>query len=66
MRKHLRELYFQDPDAQLWTFVKRRLSDPVSPENVKGQFRLSRLIVLLGVFGLFAIATFLYFTLIQP
>ena len=66
MRKYLRELYFRDPDAQLCTFVKRRISDPVSPENIKGQFRINRLIVLLGVFVLFAIATFFYFTLVQP
>lgn len=66
MREYLRELRLRDPHARLSRFVARYLADPVRPEDGKGNFRLSRLILWLGVIGLCAAVTFVYFTFIQP
>jgi hypothetical protein len=65
IRTHLHELYFRDPDAQLFRFVARHLADPVKPEDEKGRFRLNRLILWLSAAGLFVVGTFIYFS-IQP
>jgi hypothetical protein len=62
----LRQAHAQTGESRLVHFAARHLADPVRPEDGKGRFRFNRMILWLGVLGLCAAATFLYFTLIQP
>jgi hypothetical protein len=66
IREHLSAVRLRDPHARFSNFARRYLADPVRPEDGKGDFRLSRLILWLGAIGLCAGVTFVYFTFVQP
>ena len=61
MQENLRNLFQQDPEAQLLSGIRRRLADPLKPEDDKGRFRPHPLLVLLGAMASIAAGVFFYF-----
>jgi len=66
MRRDLRQLYEQDPEARLLRLIGRSLADPVKPQSKDGRFRPHPLLVLLTLFGVIMTGVFLYFSYLQP
>jgi hypothetical protein len=66
MQQNLRDLFEQDPEAQLLAGIRRRLADPLKPENEDGRFRPHPLVVLLGAMGAITAGVFFYFSYLRP
>ena len=66
MQQNLRSLFEQDPEAQLLAGIRRRLADPLKPEDEEGRFRPHPLVVLLGAVGAIAAGVFFYFGYLRP
>jgi hypothetical protein len=66
MQQNLRCLFEQDPEAQLLTGIRRRLADPLKPEDENGRFRPHPLVVLLGAMGAIGAGVFFYFSYLHP
>jgi hypothetical protein len=62
MQENLRNLFDQDPEARLLTGIRRRLADPLKPQDENGRFRPHPLLVLLGAMGSIAAGFFFYFS----
>jgi hypothetical protein len=65
MQENLRNLFEQDPEARLLTGIRRRLADPLNPQDENGRFRPHPLLVLLGAMGSIAAGFFLYFSYLR-
>jgi hypothetical protein len=65
-QQNLRCLFEQDPEAQLLAGIRRRLADPLKPEDEDGRFRPHPLVVLLGAMGAIAAGVFFYFGYLRP
>jgi hypothetical protein len=64
--RELRVLYAGHPEANLLRNIIRCLADPVQPVTKTGGFRPHPVLVWIGVIGVVAAASFLYFSYIQP
>lgn len=62
MRARLREFHEQDTEFDLLAAVKRRLADPIRPEDANGRFRPHPLLILLLTFVVIALGTFFFFS----
>ena len=66
MLKNVRELFSQDPDSRLAAALRRRLADPVRPEDSNGRFRPHPLLVLSVTVAGIMLAVFAYFSYWRP
>lgn len=62
MRARLREFHEQDTESDFLAAAKRRLADPIRPEDAHGRFRPHPLLILLLTFAVIALGTFFFFS----
>lgn len=61
MLQLVRDRFEQDPDAQILPKLMRWFADPLKPQDEKGRFRPSPVVLMVLVIGLIAVTAFLYF-----
>jgi hypothetical protein len=66
MRDRLALYLEQDTGQSLTAMLRRMVEDPVCPRSEAGRFRISSILLLLGVLSAFSIGAFLYFSLVRP
>ena len=66
MVARLRELRAADSAERLGDSVLRWIEDPLQPKTAAGRLRINPLLLLLASLAVLALATFLFFSLVQP
>ena len=61
MRQYLRQAYAGDAEGSLLWQLARKIEDPVTPQNEKGNRRLHPLLLVLTVFIALVFGVFIYF-----
>jgi hypothetical protein len=65
MRQYLRQAYAGDDEESLLWQLARRIEDPVTPHNEKGNRRLHPLLLALAAFIVVVLGAFIYFGALQ-
>jgi len=61
MRQYLRQAYVEDAEESLLWQLARKIEDPVTPQNEKGNRRLHPLLLVLAAFIVVVLGAFVYF-----
>jgi hypothetical protein len=65
--RHSLQSYLDDgSDDTVLALLRRVIEDPLTPRNEKGGFRLNPTLLLLAVLLTFSVATFLFFSFVNP
>ncbi len=65
MRHYLRQAYAGDAEESLLWQLARKIEDPVTPQNEKGNRRLHPLLLVLAAFIVVVLGAFIYFGALQ-
>jgi uncharacterized protein involved in exopolysaccharide biosynthesis len=65
MRQYLRQAYEGDAEESLLWQLARKIEDPVTPQNEKGNRRLHPMLLMLAAFIALACGVFFYFGVLQ-
>jgi len=65
MRQYLRQAYAGDAEESLLWQLARKIEDPVTPQNEKGNRRLHPLLLVLAAFIVVVLGAFIYFGALQ-
>lgn len=65
MRQYLRQAYAEDTEESLLWQLARKIEDPVTPQNEKGNRRLHPLLLVVAAFIVVVLAAFIYFGALQ-
>jgi hypothetical protein len=65
MRQYLRQAYARDAEESLLWQLARKIEDPVTPQNDKGNRRLHPLLLVLAAFIVVVLGAFIYFGTLQ-
>jgi hypothetical protein len=65
MRQYLRHAYGQDAEESLLWQLARKIEDPVTPQNEKGNRRLHPLLLVLAAFIAIVFGVFIYFGVVR-
>lgn len=66
MEERLRALHAADRAERLGYSVLRWIEDPLKPRTIAGRLRVNPILLVLALLAVLTIATFLFYTLIQP
>jgi hypothetical protein len=65
--RHSLQSYLDDgSDGTVLALLRRVIEDPLRPRNEKGRFRLNPILLLPAVLLTFSVATFLFFSFVNP
>jgi len=65
MRQYLRQAYAGDAEESLLWQLARKIENPVTPQNEKGNRRLHPLLLVLAAFIALVLGAFIYFGALQ-
>ncbi len=65
MRQYLRHAYAEDAEESLLWQLARKIEDPVTPQNEKGNRRLHPLLLVLAAFIALVFGVFIYFGVVR-
>jgi hypothetical protein len=65
MANRLREFHRTDGQERIASALVRSIEDPLKPRTRKGSLRINPIFVLLAALATMAVATFLFFSLVQ-
>jgi hypothetical protein len=65
MRQYLRQAYAGDAEESLLWQLARKMEDPVTPQNEKGNRRLHPLLLVLAAFTVVVLGAFFFFGALQ-